>query len=130
MLDDTVEANLRRPFEYRSAEGMDLDRAMAEYALQSVGLEAGHMDELARQLSVGQQQRVALVRAMLLDPHVLLLDEPTSPLDDASAALVEDAIRARADRHAAAVLIATHRVERVDRFCDEQVQLETVVQTT
>jgi ABC-type lipoprotein export system ATPase subunit len=67
--------------------------------------------ELARrtigEVSMGQQQRVAVARAAVADPKVLLADEPTSFQDDAHTEVVVRALRSAADR-GAAVLVATH----------------------
>ena len=67
--------------------------------------------ELARrtigEVSMGQQQRVAVARAAVADPKVLLADEPTSFQDDAHTEIVVRALRSAADR-GAAVLVATH----------------------
>ena len=51
-----------------------------------------HLDDHAQTLSVGQLQRLCFIRGMLLSPAVLLLDEPTSSLDQQSAAIVIDHI--------------------------------------
>jgi putative ABC transport system ATP-binding protein len=59
------------------------------------------------EVSMGQQQRVAVARAAVADPKVLLADEPTSFQDDAHAEVVVRALRSAADR-GAAVLVATH----------------------
>jgi ABC-type lipoprotein export system ATPase subunit len=59
------------------------------------------------EVSMGQQQRVAVARAAVADPKVLLADEPTSFQDDAHTEVVVRALRAAADR-GAAVLVATH----------------------
>jgi putative ABC transport system ATP-binding protein len=77
-------------------------------------IEALRLDALAdrypREASVGEQQRTAVARALVLDPAVLLADEPTSHQDVASAAAVLDAIRDTAFR-GSACLIATHNRE-------------------
>lgn len=61
----------------------------------------------ARQLSGGERQRVAIARAMLLDPPLLLLDEPTAHIDDARAAEVTDLLASLA-AEGRAVLVSTH----------------------
>ena len=81
------------------------DRALA--LLASLGL-AHRVDARASTLSRGEAQRVAIARAMLQSPRLLLADEPTASLDDASAATVFDLLTAAARDTGAALVIATH----------------------
>ncbi|MCF8210773.1 MAG: ATP-binding cassette domain-containing protein [Rhodoferax sp.] len=67
------------------------------------------------QLSGGQAQRVALARAVLMQPRVLLADEPTASLDDQSAATAVNLLLQTATSHRATLVIATHDA-RVARF--------------
>lgn len=67
-------------------------------------------DHYPAQLSGGEQQRVAFCRAVLTDPPLLLADEPTGNLDDANAAVILEALRARA-RAGTAVVVVSHRAE-------------------
>ncbi|WP_239167464.1 thiol reductant ABC exporter subunit CydC [Catellatospora coxensis] len=73
------------------------------------------------ELSGGQRQRLALARAVLADPHVLLLDEPTEGLDPAQADAVLAAVLA--DRGGRSVVLVTHRLTGLDAF-DEVVVLD------
>lgn len=73
------------------------------------------------QVSGGQAQRIALCRALLTDPTVLLADEPTGNLDPETSRLVVEALRAHA-REGAAVLVVTHSPE-VASACDVEVRL-------
>jgi ABC-2 type transport system ATP-binding protein len=84
--------------------------------LDQFGLEA-RAGERAGVLSKGQRQRVALVRALIADPAVLLLDEPTSGLDPDAARVVRDAIAA-ARRRGVAVLLSTHQLDEATGLAD------------
>lgn len=66
-------------------------------------------------LSSGERQRLALVRALVLEPPVLLLDEPTGPLDPESVGRVEDVLRERA-RDGALVVLVSHDPEQPARL--------------
>ncbi|MCF8216793.1 MAG: ATP-binding cassette domain-containing protein [Chlorobium sp.] len=89
MVDATVEENLLLPFSFatnrsKTAPGkQELVRMLAEFYLEEVGL-----DQSALKLSTGQKQRLAIMRAILQQPDMMLLDEPTSALDPESAAMV------------------------------------------
>ncbi|WP_245991789.1 ABC transporter ATP-binding protein [Mycetocola lacteus] len=73
------------------------------------------------QVSGGQAQRIALCRALLAHPKILLADEPTGNLDPATTTLVVDALRDHA-RNGAAVIIVTHSPE-VAAACDRELRL-------
>lgn len=77
--------------------------------------EAG--DDLADSYSHGMQQKTSLAAALLHDPKVLILDEPTVGLDPKSARLIKDILRQIADR-GAAVMLSTHILEIAERMCD------------
>jgi ABC-2 type transport system ATP-binding protein len=67
--------------------------------------------------SHGMQQKTALAAALIHDPKVLVLDEPTVGLDPRSARLIKDMLRQMADR-GAAVFLSTHILEIAERMCD------------
>jgi len=126
LLDTTVQENLSRPFTYRAAEGKRFDPDAAELMLQALGIDADRLDQDALSLSVGQQQRVCLVRALLLAPTIMLLDEPTSALDPEMVSTVEEYLRDRAQSDGLTMLIVTHNIEQAQRLCAESVELEPV----
>jgi ABC-type lipoprotein export system ATPase subunit len=67
-----------------------------------------HSGKKPAQLSIGQQQRAAIARALMSDPVLLLADEPTSSLDDQNARLVADLLFEQAQQARAALLVVTH----------------------
>lgn len=76
-----------------------------------------HLDRRAGLLSSGQQQKVSLVRALLLDPAVLLFDEPTANLDPSSAYALHVQLRAQAEA-GRAVVLCTHDLHAASQVCD------------
>jgi tungstate transport system ATP-binding protein len=95
--------------------------AGVEELLKLVGL-AGFGDRPARRLSGGEQQRLALARALARDPQVLFLDEPTASLDPAATKSVEDVIRAVVAR-GIKVVLSTHDLGEARRLAGEVVLL-------
>lgn len=87
--------------------------------LSDLGLEAKIMASPVDQLSTGEAQRISIARALVQNPEVLLLDEPTGPLDGASTGLFEAVLAARL-KDGVSVLIATHDLDlakRLSRRC-------------
>lgn len=74
-------------------------------------------DDTIDSYSHGMQQKTALAAALVHDPRVLVLDEPTVGLDPRSARLIKDLLRQMADR-GAAVFLSTHILEIAERMCD------------
>ena len=79
-------------------------------------------DRPARRLSGGEQQRLALARALAADPEILFLDEPTASLDPAATKAIEDIIRAVAAR-GIKVVMSTHDLGEARRLGGEIVLL-------
>jgi len=74
-------------------------------------------DDTVDSYSHGMQQKTSLAAALMHDPRVLVLDEPTVGLDPRSARLIKDILRQMADR-GAAVFLSTHILEIAERMCD------------
>jgi putative ABC transport system ATP-binding protein len=86
-------------------------------------LNVGHkINARTSQLSVGEQQRVNIARAMINKPSVILADEPTSALDDKNTAQVVDLLRQEADEAKATLLIVTHD-NRLKTIFENQIEL-------
>jgi ABC-2 type transport system ATP-binding protein len=92
-------------------------RRRVEDALTRFGLSADAVDQPLRQLSRGQQQKVAIARSVLTTPSLLLMDEPTTGLDPRSKrevqAMVDDLRRA-----SVTTLLCTHDMEEAEALCD------------
>jgi tungstate transport system ATP-binding protein len=92
-----------------------------ESLLKVVDLEALR-DRPARRLSGGERQRLALARALACDPIVLFLDEPTASLDPTATKMVEDVVRAVAER-GVKVVMSTHDLGEARRLAGEIILL-------
>jgi putative ABC transport system ATP-binding protein len=97
------------------AFGRGADRTAAMAALERVGL-ADRAHHLPRQLSTGQQQRVAVARALANRPCLILADEPTGNLDAMHGRKVIERLRASAAELGAALLVASHDPQVLEGF--------------
>ncbi len=93
----------------------------AEAELVALGLGA-RIDHYPSQMSGGEQQRVALARASAPRPEILLADEPTGNLDEATGASIIDAMLGLRERHGTTIILVTHAAELAAR-CDRIVRL-------
>ncbi len=99
-----------------------VDPAAALALAESLGLTRAHLRGPVARLSTGERQRLSLVRALLLDPPVLLLDEPTGALDEDATRAVEAVLRARLGAGCAIVLV-THSGAQAERLGDVRLRL-------
>lgn len=86
--------------------------------LADLGIEANRASEQLQKMSRGMQQKVAIARAFLTAPVLLLLDEPTTGLDPRSKRDVQQLVLDLRAQHGATVLLTTHDMEEADRLCD------------
>jgi putative ABC transport system ATP-binding protein len=107
----TALENVLLPFEL-NVEGHGLKKAKA--LLDAVGL-GERMDHYPVQLSGGEQQRVALARAFVVDPPIVMADEPTGNLDSANGRLVLDLLLERNSHAGATLVLVTHDAEIASR---------------
>ena len=105
--------NVMQPLVYRRLPVAER-KGRAREALEKVGLGA-RLDHKPNQLSGGQCQRVAVARALVGQPAILLADEPTGNLDEETADRVFDALLATVRDSGVAVLVATHNLELASR---------------
>jgi ABC-2 type transport system ATP-binding protein len=76
------------------------------------------LDRRLSEFSKGMKQKLALIRTMLHDPEVLLLDEPTSAMDPQSARLVHDALVQLRDQEARSIVLCTHNLVEAEMMAD------------
>ncbi len=124
----------QRPVLLRRSAAANLDHALKTYGvarserpgriaalLAEAGLTA-QASQAARVLSGGEQQRLALVRALAAEPDLLLLDEPAANLDPQATAMLEALIR-RASGEGVKVVLVTHDRDQARRLADEVILL-------
>ena len=98
--------------------GPDESRGKALTILHRLGVDMDRVNEPLEQLSRGMQQKVAIARAFLTAPTLLLLDEPTTGLDIRSKREVQTFVRDLRDEHDATILLTTHDLDEAERLSD------------
>ena len=104
--------------------GQSKDSSRAQQLLSDVGL-SHRLTHKPQALSVGEQQRVAVARALANQPKLLLADEPTANVDPAHQQQVIDLLRTACKKENVAMLLVTHSPEVSGQF-DRVEQLETI----
>ncbi len=96
----------------------DESRAKALAILRRLGVDIDRVNEPLEKLSRGMQQKVAIARAFLTAPTLLLLDEPTTGLDIRSKREVQTFVRDLRDEHDATIVLTTHDLDEAERLSD------------
>ncbi|MBR9910884.1 MAG: phosphate ABC transporter ATP-binding protein [Gammaproteobacteria bacterium] len=115
----SIQRNLELPLKEHGVRDKQLRAHKIETALRDVGLwdeVADRLQASALSLSGGQQQRLCIARALVLEPEILLMDEPCSALDPIAAAVVEELIQRLRGRYT--VVIVTHNLAQARRVAN------------
>jgi ABC-2 type transport system ATP-binding protein len=97
-------------------EGKEIRRKVVEI-LTRLGLEKNTIQQPMEEMSRGMQQKVAIARALLSQPKLLLLDEPTTGLDPRSKHEVQSVVRELNEKHGTTILLTTHDMGEAEVLC-------------
>ncbi|MCK9277779.1 MAG: ABC transporter ATP-binding protein [Methanoculleus sp.] len=114
VFNSTVSENIAVGLRFRGASEAVI-RKKTEDALEVVGL-SGYGERRARTLSGGEMQRVALARAMVIEPEILLMDEPTANLDPVSVEMIEELARRINRDLGTTIVLSTHDMYQGQRL--------------
>lgn len=115
LMDRSVEDNLRFALEATGWKAKEAIRKRIREVLEDVGMETkGH--KMPHQLSGGEQQRIAIARALLNEPELILADEPTGNLDGETAESILNLLSRLNRENGTAILMVTHNRSICDRF--------------
>ena len=100
--------------------GLDARKAKADAVriLERLGISEKRLGRPLEQMSRGMQQKVAIARALLTSPVLMLLDEPTTGLDPRSKLDVQTFVEDLRDAHDATIVLTTHDLDEAERLCD------------
>ena len=119
----TVAENIAVPFRENTDLPMDLIAPLVGFKLALVGLAPDTGKKTPAQLSGGMRKRVALARALALEPEILFLDEPTSGLDPVSARAFDAMVRVLSESLGLTVFIVTHDLDTLLSIIDRAIVL-------
>jgi putative ABC transport system ATP-binding protein len=117
----TAEQNVGLPLVLRGVDAAEI-RRRARTLIGAVGL-GGRESAMPRELSGGELQRIAIARALVGEPKLVLADEPTGNLDPDNARQVLEVLRGQVKRHGAAGILVTHS-EAAAATCDRRYRLD------
>jgi len=114
----TVEQNVAFPLQHHKKEmSRSEQRDRVKQLLAEVGME-GDLEKMPSDISGGMQKRVGLARALVLEPDILLLDEPTAGLDPISSAEIDELVLKLQAEHHMASIVVTHDLHSAKTIAD------------
>ncbi|MFT4884006.1 MAG: peptide/nickel transport system ATP-binding protein, partial [Natronomonas sp.] len=114
----TVGEAVGEPLRVHGLSDSERRREIVADALERVGLSGEDADDYPHEFSGGEKQRIAIARALVLNPDVIVADEPVSALDGRTKAEVLDLLDDLQDRFGIAIVLISHDIDLVRRFCD------------
>ena len=120
----TVAENIALPLHEHTDLDASLIRTVTNMKMEQVGL-TGHGDKKPSEISGGMKKRVALARALALDPQLVFSDEPTAGLDPIMTAVVDDLTQKLTRKISATVVVVTHDMTSVFRIATRIIMLGT-----
>ncbi len=109
--------NIAYPLKIRKYDKKAIEKKVIDIMKE---FKVSHLEgQLATSLSGGESQKVALARALVFEPKVLLLDEPTANIDPNSIELIEKTISRRNKEKGITVILITHNIGQAKRLCDK-----------
>lgn len=122
LLNASVEENLLLPWAFTAKKGSYFDRPKVIQMLKCLGLDEIFLRKNSFELSGGEQQAVSIVRALQLDPDVLLLDEATASMDSELTQLAHQLISEWQHRKKGAVIRVSHQLKLLNLISDSVVE--------
>jgi phospholipid/cholesterol/gamma-HCH transport system ATP-binding protein len=114
----TVEQNVAFPLQHHKKDMPESERSdRVKKLLAEVGMENA-LEKMPSDISGGMQKRVGLARALILEPDILLLDEPTAGLDPISSGEIDDLVLKLQEEHQMASIVVTHDLHSAKTIAD------------
>ena len=114
----TVGDAVAEPLRVHGLDDAETRRRVVDDALERVGLDGADADSYPHEFSGGEKQRISIARALVLNPDLIVADEPVSALDGRTKADVLDLLDDLQDEFGLSMLLISHDIDMVRRFCD------------